>query len=170
LKNSWGLDGIDATCKDGSDLYRPIGKGEEPGRQASQKQVWKTWPLPEEDYNRDYKGTEEGANYTKENTTGLWMIPESEPFKVPSITKEDFEKGPRAGDWNSRIQKFERKKEFADFYSSDNYVKDETTNLLMAPITEETCEANNGFVCKVRLDPGDVTSMIIMMMMIGMMI
>ena len=59
--------------------------------------------------------------------------------------------------------------EWADFYSSDNYVKDETTNLMMAPTTEETCKANNGFVCKVSLDAGDLTSMI-MMMTIGMMI
>ena len=39
----------------------------------------------------------------------------------------------------------------ANFYSSDDYVKDETTNLMMAPTTEETCKANDGFVCKVKL-------------------
>ena len=39
----------------------------------------------------------------------------------------------------------------ANFYSSDDYVKDETTNLMMAAPTEETCNANDGFVCKVRL-------------------
>ena len=77
------------TCKDGSDLYRPIVKGEEPGRQPSQQQVWKTRPVSEEVYNESYKGKEEWANYTKENTTGLWMIPESDPFKVPSITEEE---------------------------------------------------------------------------------
>ena len=74
------------------------------------------------------------------------MIPESDPFKVPSVT-EETEKGPGVGG--------ERKEEWADFYSSDNYVKDNTTNLMMAPTTEETCKANNGFVCKVRLDAGD---------------
>ena len=100
---------------------------------------------------------EEEEKYVKDLTTGLWFIPESDPFKVPSITEEDFEKGPEVD--------YERKEEFADFYSSDNYVKDETTNLMMAPTTEETCKANNGFVCKVSLDAGDVTSMIIMMMM-----
>ena len=62
------------------------------------------------------------------------MIPESDPFKVPSVTEEDFEKGP-----------------YHDFYSSDDYVKDETTNLMMAPTTEEACKDNDGFVCKVRL-------------------
>ena len=80
------------------------------------------------------------------------MIPESDPFKVPSITIEDFEKGPRAGDWNGDFTERERKEEWADFYSG--YVKEETTNLRMATPTEETCEANNGFVCKVRLDAG----------------
>ena len=46
---------------------------------------------------------------------------------------------------------YETKEEFTDFYSSDNYVKDETTNLMMAPTTEEACKDNDGFVCKVRL-------------------
>merc|ERR1719507_974955 len=45
---------------------------------------------------------------------------------------------------------YERKKEWSDFYSSNNYVKDNTTNLRMAAPTEETCKANNGFVCKVK--------------------
>merc|ERR1719507_762437 len=45
---------------------------------------------------------------------------------------------------------YERKKEWSDFYSSNNYVKDNTTNLMVAPTTEETCKANNGFVCKVK--------------------
>ena len=114
-------------------------------------------------YNYNYKGKEEWANYTKEETTGLWMIPESDPFKVPSVTEEDFKKGPRGG----REDGWKRKEEWADFYSNDNYVKDETTNLMMAPTTEETCKANNGFVCKVRLDAGDRTSLIMMGMMIA---
>ena len=88
------------------------------------------------------------------------MIPESDPFKVPSVTEEDFEKGPEL--YTSKVKK-ERKEEWSDFFSSDDYVKDETTNLMMAPTTEETCKANNGFVCKVRLDADDVTSIIMMM-------
>ena len=35
---------------------------------------------------------------------------------------------------------------WAIFYSSNDYVKDNTTNLWMALTTDETCE---GFVCKV---------------------
>ena len=31
------------------------------------------------------------------------------------------------------------------------YRKDSSTGLWMAGVTEETCEANDGFVCKVRL-------------------
>ena len=41
--------------------------------------------------------------------------------------------------------------EFANFYNSDDYVKDELTNQMMAAPTEETCKANDGFVCKVKL-------------------
>ena len=101
------------------------------------------------------------------------MIPESDPFKVPAVTEEDFEKGPRAGDkidedGDGYMESRERKEEWADFYSSDNYLKDTTTNRMIAAPTEETCKANNGFVCKVRLYADDMTS-IIMMMTIGLM-
>ena len=112
--------------------------------------------MSEWDYNRGYKGKEWGANYTKDNTTGLWMISESDPFKVPPLTEEEVEKGP-----------YLDKKFYRNFYSSNNFVKDETTNLMMALTTEETCEANNSFFCKVRLDAGDV--IIMMMMMVIMM-
>ena len=45
----------------------------------------------------------------------------------------------------------ERKWKWADFYKSADYVRDNTTNLMTAAVTEETCKANDGFVCKVRL-------------------
>ena len=77
------------------------------------------------------------------------MIPQSDPFKVPSVTEEDFAKGPEV-DWK-------RMEEWANFYTSDSdYVRDETTNLMMAAPTEETCKANDGFVCKVRLCVGNI--------------
>ena len=100
-KKYWGVEGAKdsegnaLSCKDGSDLFRPIVKGEEPAsRQPSQQQVWKTKPESEEDYNEYYKGKEKEGTYTKENTTGLWVIPESDPFKVPAVTEYDIEKGP----------------------------------------------------------------------------
>ena len=54
-----------------------------------------------------------------------------------------------------------------EYYKEEGgkYVKDSTTGLWMIPVTEETCKASEGFVCKVRLDADDMTSMIIMMMM-----
>ena len=53
---------------------------------------------------------------------------ESDPFKVPpSETLPDFA------------------------LSSDDYIKDETTNLMMAAPTEETCRDNEGFSCQGRL-------------------
>ncbi len=140
-KSKWGVEGAkfigkDATCSDNSDKYRPIKEEGDAGGQSSPK-VWKTRPSP------DYR-----ANYTKDESTQLWMIPESDPFKVPSVTEEYFEKGPKLWIWNEIIGEYERKK---DFYSSDDYVKDETTNLMMAAPTEEACKDNDGFVCKVRL-------------------
>ena len=71
----------------------------------------------------------------------LWFIPQTDPFKVPAITTEEFEKGP--------FQNVRYEEKFANFYSSDDYVKDETTNLMMALTTVETCKANDGFVCEV---------------------
>ena len=86
------------------------------------------------------------------------MIPESDPFKVPSVTEEDFEKGPELETKYNEYEfdeyeydEYERKEEWSDFYSSDDYVKDETTNRMVAAPTEEACKDNNGFVCKVRL-------------------
>ena len=82
------------------------------------------------------------------------MIPESDPFKVPSVTEEDFEEGPELEtSWNNEYgyYEYERKEEWSDFYSSDDYVKDETTNRMVAAPTEEACKDNDGFVCKVRL-------------------
>ena len=96
-------------------------------------------------YNKYLKGKEWGANYRKDESTQLWMIPESDPFKVPSVTEEDFEKGPELWTWHMTERKW------ADFYSSDDYVKDETTNRMVAAPTEEACKDNDGFVCKVRL-------------------
>ena len=140
-------DRLGESCKDGSDMYRPIVKAEAHGHQPSHIEVWKTWPVSEETYNRYYKGKrKEWTNYTKDDSTGLWVIPESDPFKVPSVTQEDIEKGPKLRyEWSG-----ERKKEWADFYSNDSYIRDKETNLMMAPTTQETCEAKNGFVCKVR--------------------
>ena len=141
-KMYWGNEeakefGVGASCKDGSDLYRPIVKSEEP----SKPKVWKTEPVEEIELN--WKGEEERARYEKDPSTGLWVIEESDPFKVPSVTEENFEKGLR---W------WTRKEEWVNFYKSDFYLKDETTKLMMAPVTEETCKANDAsFLCKVRL-------------------
>ena len=89
-------------------------------------------------------------NYTRDEPSTLWFIPQTDPFKVPAITTEEFEKGPKLG-WNNEEEDFQYEEKFANFYSSDDYVKDETTNLMMAASNEETCKANDGFVCKVKL-------------------
>ena len=107
-------------------------------------QAWKTNPVSDNLFN--LKGEEERAKYKRDSSTEPWMIPESNPFKVPSVTEEDFKKEARV--WNGE---YERNVEWVNFYKSDIYTKDKTTNLMMAPVTEETCKANDaGFVCKVR--------------------
>ena len=54
-------------------------------------------------------------------------------------------------DWIDGQCKGDYEEKFANFYSSDDYVKDETTNLMMAAPTEETCRDNEGFSCQGRL-------------------
>ena len=163
------------SCQDGSDKYRPIkqltqekehgrqpspnnndekdnfGQEEKPtaadktdsaevyGGKHSRPQVWKISPKTEEGFKK--VGKEEREKYKKDSLTGLWMIPERNPFKVPSVRDEYFKKGPA---WLVGPGK----KDWAKFYSSDDYVKDEATNRWMATTTEEACE---GFVCKVKL-------------------
>ena len=130
----------ETSCNDGSDLYRPILKSEEPGRQPSQPQMWKTYPtysargIPEDRY---------------DESTDLWMVLQSDPFKVPSIGERNWKSGPS-------FHKAPLKKKWANFYSRDDYVKDEATDRMVAAPTEQTCRANQGFVCKVRLDDLDM--------------
>ena len=180
----WGVEGAkdflgtDASCTDGSDLYRPIKpatKVEETGRQddlkdskqknndvernsaekekptttagdrnsaepdggqASQTQMWKTRPR-----------TYQRQNYTRDKLSTLWFLPQTDPFEVPAITTEVFKTGPKLAGIH---EDYKRDKNFSNFYSSDDYVKDETTNLMMAPTTEESCKVNDGFVCEVE--------------------
>ena len=174
-KDQWG----EASCSDGSDLHRPIKKAsiaektsrqkdlkdskqknddvernsakkekatttagernsaEPDGGQASQTQMWKTRPR-----------TYQRQNYTRDKLSTLWFLPQTDPFEVPAITTEVFKTGPKLAGIH---EDYKRDKNFSNFYSSDDYVKDETTNLMMAPTTEETCKANDGFVCKVKL-------------------
>ena len=103
-----GVRGSAEGCKDGSDLYRPIVKAEEPGNQTPQIQVWNTRPIEEFEYNT-LRRKGEMTKYRKDSSTELWM----------------------------------------------------------AALTEETCKANEGFVCKVRLGITDVISMMMMFVING---
>ena len=108
------------------------------------QQVWKIYPIGEARHSY-FKEEKKGENYRQDSSTGLWMIPVSDPFKVPSIAEEDMKIGPKVLDASPQ-----RMEEWADFYSSDDYIKDEATNRMVAAPTEDTCRANDGFVCKVR--------------------
>ena len=183
-KTNWGNDRADPPyrqhggmtgCKDGSDLQRPIVKPDELRPQPIQ-QVWKLKPEIEEHYKlapQDFLDEffyqltpkdhidmldmrkADHTKYQKDNPTGLWMLPENDPFKVPSISEEDYMRGPAVGDriyfgyagWNIR----KRNERWATFYSSDDYMKDETTYQMVAAVTEKTCNDYNGFVCKVKI-------------------
>ena len=106
----WGVEGKtysderDASCKDGSDLYRPIVTGQSSIVVENPHLLWKTRPIEEQVYNRHLKEKEERTNYRKDDSTGLWMV----------------------------------------------------------AVSEETCKANNGFVCKVGLYVGYMTSTIML--------
>ena len=180
----WALEGHKDSCKDGSDLYRPLKQPieteeasgdkedstEAKDGQHSQPQMWKTKPISEWEYDKIVKGERssvtksdiEQAGYVKDSSTGVWMIPESNPFKVPAIVNlvdssslDNLEKGPELWDngWN-----LVRKEEWVNFYSSDDYAKDETTNQIVSAPRKKTCEAYNGFVCKVKLYDYDNTA------------
>ena len=83
--------------------------------------------------------------YIKDISTALLVVTEVDPFHVPAITEEDHEKGPLVG------VMWDRKREWPDFFKEEYYVKDETTDLLLAPITAEACQAKGFFNCKVNL-------------------
>ena len=58
-----------------------------------QPKVWKTRPQTEENINLNDSGLDR-SKYTKDDSTGLWVIYESNPFMVPSVTEDDLTKGP----------------------------------------------------------------------------
>ena len=79
----WRKQTCGKSCTDGSDKYRPIKQlaeakevAEAYGGINSQPKVWKTRPFDEWSYNEFHKRREEGAKYKKDNSSGLWMIPE----------------------------------------------------------------------------------------------
>ena len=148
----WGLEGEkdvfgrEHSCMDGSDLYRPI---DEAGQSSSETRVWKTRPITEGQYN-DFLSLPWGKDitmfkYIKDPSTALLVVTEVDPFHVPAITEEDHEKGPQVG------VMWDKKREWPDFFKEEYYVKDETTDLLLAPITAEACQAKGFFNCKVNL-------------------
>ena len=50
--------------------------------------------MREKTYNKYYKEDKEWENATRDEPSTLWFIPQTDPFKVPAITTEEFEKGP----------------------------------------------------------------------------
>ena len=83
--------------------------------------------------------------YIKDPRTELLIVTKSDPFQVPAITLEDYKKGPLLS------VMWDQKRDWFDFFKDEHYVKDETTDLLLAPITAEACQAKGFFNCKVNL-------------------
>ena len=135
-KEYWGIegakyDGSEASCKDGSDLYRPIiAKAGEPS----------SLPRIEDEQSGDgeYSDNEDYNNFVKEEELSTPQVWKTEPV-------DDY-------DFNAKGEE-ERAK----------YRRDPSTKMWMFAVTEETCEANDGFVCKVRLGNIDVTSLMMLM-------
>ena len=126
-KEYWGVEGakdqlgIETSCKDGSDLYRPIVKGEEPGSKTSQTNK-NGYSNEDEHSGDDHNSFVEGE---ESSTPQVW--------KTRPVSENDF---------NISLGEEERSK----------YRKDSSTGLWMIPVTEETCQANDGFVCKVGFE------------------
>ena len=93
----WGIEsakfnlGEHLSCKDGSDLYRPIIKAEEADSKLSHPQVWKTKPISENEY-MVKKETEVRMRFTK-HKSGLWIVLENNPFEVKSFQGREAKKG-----------------------------------------------------------------------------
>ena len=154
----WGVegakdwDGFDASCKDGSDLYRPIVKAKETGRQHSKPD--KNRHNSDREYSSDGEYSGDGEYSDDEDYGENNFVKAEEAGRQPS-QGQLWKTGPLTEEIYNRYLK--GKEEYK------NYVKDDTTNLMMAATTKEACKANNGFVCKVKLDAGDMASMIMMM-------
>ena len=134
MKIVWGVEGAkrwdgiqtQTSCKDGSDLYRPIVEGEEPGSQTSQTDNNGYSSGDEQSGDGEYSDDEDYVNVVKREEPSTLQVWKTEP-----VQEKDFNaKG-----------KEERAK----------YRKDSSTGLWMIAVTEETCEANDGFVCRVRV-------------------
>ena len=166
-KKHWGVAGAkdwrgnEASCSDGSDLYRPIRnptKTEESGRQATQA-------------DSNEHGSDDGEERIN-NDESFGKEEENRPAMGAADKRDSAEAD---GGQHSKPEQVWKTKpveewEYNNYKGEEEgakYVKDNTTNRMVAAPTEETCKANNGFVCKVRLDADDMTS-IIMMMTIGM--
>ena len=124
-QDGWGNEN-EGSCKDGSDLFRPIiVKEEETGIQPSQPD----------------KKQQSGDFKVEENSIPLLWFRASKPqvWNSEPISEEYWD-ALLAYDWSGEEWQNEK---------MAKYKKDLSTGLMMIPVTEKTCKANDGFVCKV---------------------
>ena len=131
----WGVEGAldgnyySVSCSDKSDLFRPIKtKTEDPAEtdddQAIQKQLWKIEPKTKYFYYQTYRAKKRWENGTRDEPSGIWFIPTTDPFKVPAITTRDFKKGPKL--WRPDEYHDTKKETWTSFYNGTDYVKKES--------------------------------------------
>ena len=122
-RKNWGILGDKSSCRDGSDKYRPIihpTESEKPGPQAK--------PADHNQHSNDGGEPEADARDSAEEESSQ----HSEVWKTKPVTEKVYNR------------KYKGKEE------GSKYVKDLTTGWWMVAVSEETCKASGGFVCKVR--------------------
>ena len=142
----WGVEGFSKSCSDGSDLYRPIKQSaetEEPSSQASQG-------------DSNEHSSDDGEE--RINSGGNDNFAEEEK-KLPAMGAADKRNSAEGnGGQHSQTQMWNTLPKTEEIYNRDykgkeegaKYMKDARTGLWMVAVSEESCKASQGFVCKVR--------------------
>ena len=141
----WGADGNWGRCSDGSDLYRPIEQAtetEDPGSQATQADsIEQGSDNGEQRINND--GDENNAEEEEKPLKKGYLPDKRDPPTEAQARTVLWNTGPET---EETYDKYYRGKE-----KGAKYVKDVGTGLWMLAVSEESCKASQGFVCKVRL-------------------
>ena len=124
-KSDWGLEdkdilGNDVNCQDKSDIYRPIKetpiKEENPNNKTNSRQTWRTY------VNRA----------VCKNVSNPFKVRPSETLEDYALSSDNYVKDDNYYEYEYDYAYEDYQKFLEENLSSDDYVKDETTNLMMA--------------------------------------
>ena len=133
------------SCSDGGDLYRPI-------NQTADSEDSDHQPSAQADSNEHSNNNDDDDNGGKEKstTTEAHGSQHSQPemWKTKPIREETYK-------WASKEEEEEEEPRPASDYKRKEewakYERDSTTGFWMFAVSEKTCKASKGFVCKVSL-------------------